>query len=84
MAVMDFRPKRVTEDEGAREELEPIEPVVSTREMTLAELGISQFGDISALPPEQQRRLKMEEHVRNYGMTNPEEVAAIIRSWLSG
>ena len=84
MAVMDFRPKKVSDQKEAEKDLELVEPVVSSQELTLSQLGISQFGDISSLPADQQRRLKMEEHVRNFSQTNPEDVAGIIRSWLSG
>jgi len=84
MAVMDFRPKEVSRDEEASEAMDLAEPVISSREMSLSELGISRFGDLASLPPDQQRRLKMEEHVREYSSTNPQDVATVIRSWLQG
>ncbi len=84
MAMRDFRPKEVSEDADLGEDLEEVEPVVSRRELTLSELGLTDFDDIASLPADQQRRLKMEQHVRDFGRSNPEDVAAIIRSWLAG
>ncbi len=77
-----FRPPEVEEEE--LEEEVPIEPVTEAKELTLAQLGLSEFGDIASLPAEEQRRLKMQEHVINYAAEKPEEVAAIIKAWLSG
>ena len=76
-----FAPKPIEEEEV--EEI-PIEPVTESRELTLAQLGLAQFGDIASLPAEEQRRLKMQEHVISYAQEKPEEVAAIIKAWLSG
>ncbi len=76
-----FQPKPVEEEEV--EEV-PIEPVTETRELTLAQLGLAEFGDIASLPAEEQRRLKMQEHVISFAQEKPEEVAAIIKAWLSG
>ncbi|MFH1738882.1 MAG: flagellar basal-body MS-ring/collar protein FliF [bacterium] len=76
-----FAPKPIEDEE--LEEV-PIEPVTETREMTLAQLGLAEFGDIASLPAEEQRRLKMQEHVISYAQEKPEEVAAIIKAWLSG
>ncbi|HPO08295.1 MAG TPA: flagellar basal-body MS-ring/collar protein FliF [bacterium] len=76
-----FAPKVIEEEEV--EEV-PIEPVTESRELTLAQLGLAQFGDIASLPAEEQRRLKMQEHVISYAQEKPEEVAAIIKAWLSG
>ena len=61
----------------------PIEPVSEAKELTLAQLGLAEFGDIASLPAEEQRRIKMQEHVINYAAEKPEEVAAIIKAWLS-
>lgn len=66
------------------EEEVPIEPVTEAKELSLAQLGLAEFGDIASLPAEEQRRLKMQEHVINYAAEKPEEVAAIIKAWLSG
>lgn len=84
MALMDFRPKEATGEEEPREEMVAVEPGTTTRQLTLSELGLSEFGDLSVLSPEEQRRLKMEEHVRNFGQTKPEDMAEVIRSWLRG
>lgn len=65
------------------EEEVPIEPVTEAKELTLSQLGLAEFGDIASLPAEEQRRLKMQEHVINYAAEKPEEVAAIIKAWLS-
>ena len=66
------------------EEEIPIEPVTEARELSLSQLGLSEFGDVASLPAEEQRRLKMQEHVINYASEKPDEVAAIIKAWLSG
>lgn len=71
------------ERESEEEEI-PIEPVTDAKELTLSQLGLAHFGDIASLPAEEQRRLKMQEHVVNYAAEKPEEVAAIIKAWLSG
>ncbi|RJP19899.1 MAG: flagellar M-ring protein FliF [Candidatus Omnitrophota bacterium] len=76
-----FRPAEV-EEESLEEEI-PIEPVTEAKELTLAQLGLSEFGDIASLPAEEQRRLKMQEHVINYAAEKPEEVAGIIKAWLT-
>ena len=76
-----FAPKPI--EEGEAEEV-PIEPVTEPRELSLAQLGLAEFGDITSLPAEEQRRLKMQEHVISYAQEKPEEVAAIIKAWLSG
>lgn len=75
-----FAPPEVEEE---MEEEVPIEPVTEAKELTLAQLGLAEFGDIASLPAEEQRRLKMQEHVINYAAEKPEEVAAIIKAWLS-
>ena len=75
-----FAPKPIEEE--AVEEV-PIEPVTESRELTLAQLGLAEFGDIASLPAEEQRRLKMQEHVVRYAQEKPEEVAAIIKAWLT-
>lgn len=76
-----FAPPEITAEE---EEEVPIEPVTEAKELTLSQLGLAEFGDIASLPAEEQRRLKMQEHVINYAAEKPEEVAAIIKAWLSG
>ena len=62
----------------------PIEPVTEPRELSLAQLGLAEFGDITSLPAEEQRRLRMQEHVISYAQEKPDEVAAIIKAWLGG
>lgn len=76
-----FAPPEIDEDE--LEEEVPIEPVTETRELSLQQLGLAEFGDIANLPAEEQRRIKMQEHVVNYAAEKPEEVAAIIKAWLN-
>ncbi|MBI1389410.1 MAG: flagellar M-ring protein FliF [bacterium] len=76
-----FAPAEIEEEE--MEEEVPIEPVTEARELTLQQLGLAEFGDIANLPAEEQRRLKMQEHVINYAAEKPEEVAAIIKAWLA-
>ncbi len=75
-----FAPPEIDMEE---EEEIPIEPVTEAKELTLSQLGLAEFGDIASLPAEEQRRLKMQEHVINYAAEKPEEVAAIIKAWLS-
>lgn len=75
-----FAPKPIEEEPV--EEV-PIEPVTESRELTLAQLGLAEFGDIASLPAEEQRRLKMQEHVIRYAQEKPEEVAGIIKAWLT-
>ncbi|HOE09969.1 MAG TPA: hypothetical protein PLQ35_04945 [bacterium] len=84
MAVTDFRPKKAIRDEELPEAMDLAEPVITRRELSLSELGINRFGDLAALPAEEQRRIKMEEHVREYSSANPQDVAGVIRSWLQG
>lgn len=76
-----FAPPEVMEEEITDEI--PIEPVSEAKELTLSQLGLAEFGDIASLPAEEQRRIKMQEHVINYAAEKPEEVATIIKSWLS-
>lgn len=76
-----FAPPDVLEEEITDEI--PIEPVSEAKELTLSQLGLAEFGDIASLPAEEQRRIKMQEHVINYAAEKPEEVATIIKSWLS-
>lgn len=75
-----FAPPEIEEEDL---EEAPIEPVTDAKELTLSQLGLAEFGDIASLPAEEQRRLKMQEHVINYAQEKPEEVAAIIRAWLA-
>ena len=76
-----FAPAAIEEEEI--EDEVPIEPVTETRELSLQQLGLAEFGDIANLPAEEQRRIKMQEHVINYAAEKPEEVAAIIKAWLN-
>ncbi|MEW6237688.1 MAG: flagellar basal-body MS-ring/collar protein FliF [Candidatus Omnitrophota bacterium] len=75
-----FAPPEIEEE---MEEEVPIEPITDSRELTLSQLGLAEFGDIASLPAEEQRRIKMQEHVINYAAEKPEEVAQIIKAWLS-
>ncbi len=75
-----FAPAEIEHEE---EEEVPIEPVTEAKELSLSQLGLAEFGDIASLPAEEQRRVKMQEHVINYAAEKPEEVAAIIKAWLS-
>jgi flagellar biosynthesis/type III secretory pathway M-ring protein FliF/YscJ len=83
-ALMDFRPKEAKPGEEPHEEMEAAVPETTARGLSLSELGIFKLGDMSPLDAEGQRRLKMAEHVRIYSQRNPEDVAGVIRSWLSG
>ncbi len=96
-AVNDFKPKdlypeRVRAGQSGRgmrgsddvdDSAFSIEPVASHRPMSARELGIAEFGDVGALSDEEQRRIKLREHVHNFVESKPEEAASIVRSWLS-
>lgn len=96
-AVNNFKPKHLYPErvragrsgrgERGSDELEDpafqIEPVASHNPMTARELGIAEFGDVGALSDEEQRRIKLREHVHNFVESKPEEAASIVRSWLS-
>ena len=91
-AVWDFRPKYLfprgrrgevwVSPEGEAGTGLGFEPVERRRELTQRELGIAEFGDKAMLSPEEQRRLKMHEHVHGYVRMNPEEATNVIKSWL--
>lgn len=51
--------------------------------LSLLELGIGEVSDISQLPPEEQRRIKLAQKVEEFCNTKPEEVAAIVKTWLA-
>ena len=84
LAWNDFTPKRATGgEEFSLVEPVSVEPVKRRREYTNRELGIYDIDDIGALPTEEQRRLKMEEIIREYSINAPEETATVIKGWLS-
>jgi flagellar M-ring protein FliF len=70
-----FAPRPIEEVE--REEV-PIEPVT---EIPKIPIGVPPI-DIS-LTPEEQRRVQMQAHVTSYAQEHPDEVAAIIKGWLT-
>lgn len=53
------------------------------KEYSLAELGIADVGDISALPEAEQRRIKLRQKIEEFAKNQPKEFAQIIRTWLS-
>ncbi len=53
------------------------------REMTLEELGIAEVGDISQLPPEEQRRVKLRRKIEEFAVQRPKDFAKIVKTWLS-
>jgi len=58
------------------------ERVLHKHEFTLDELGIAEVGDISQLPEEEQRKIKIKQKVDEFAKENPEQFASIVRSWL--
>ena len=52
-------------------------------ELSAAELGLMDVGDLSALPPEDQRRIKLKAQVGRFSRQKPSEVAHIVKTWLS-
>jgi len=84
LALRGLRPKQLRVREQPRKERETVPPKTPGRELTATELGLSELGSNSALSPEEQRRLKMEEQVRNFSQIKPEDAAELVRRWLRG
>jgi flagellar M-ring protein FliF len=59
------------------------EKIPPKREMSLEELGLSEVGDISALPEEEQRKIKIRQKVQEFAKTRSEDFAKIIRTWIN-
>lgn len=87
LAWTDFKPTKVKKDEyfhiNPKHTQDFFEPVKTTRALTGRELGIHDIDDTGALPAEAQRRLRMEEIIRDFSSLSPEETANIIKGWLN-
>lgn len=66
---------------GAEEESE-VTRTLSSRELSLAELGIRSPEDIAQLPPEDQRRIKLQGQLKDWAKEKPDRVARILKSWM--
>ncbi len=87
LAWTDFKPTKVTQDEyfnfTPKQVHDVFEPAKKLRELNRHELGIHDIDDTGALPAEDQKRLRMEEIIREFSSASPEETANIIKGWLS-
>ncbi len=54
------------------------------KEYSAHELGIMNIDDVSALPPEEQKRRRMKTMIRDQSSINPEQIAAVIKGWMKG
>lgn len=90
-AVWDFQPKylfprsRRTRKSNGKTRIEStndFEDIVKPRALTEWELGIDRIGNLAVLSPEEQRRLKLHEHIQNYARDKPEDAAQVIKQWL--
>jgi flagellar biosynthesis/type III secretory pathway M-ring protein FliF/YscJ len=46
-------------------------------------MGLSEVGDISALPEDEQRKIKIKQKVQEFAKTRSEDFAKIIRTWIN-
>ncbi len=69
--------------EAEKELIREEEVMPEKREFSLTELGIPEVGDVSQLPEEEQRKLKLKEKVQEFAKDKPKEFASILRSWLN-
>jgi flagellar biosynthesis/type III secretory pathway M-ring protein FliF/YscJ len=69
----------------AVEETEMVEETVVPQpsKQTMRELGLRMIGDLDSLPPEEQKSRMIREQVEDYAKSNAEEVANILRNWIS-
>jgi flagellar M-ring protein FliF len=51
--------------------------------MGLRELGLRAIGDVESLPVEEQKSRMIKEQVENYAKSNAEDMAGILKNWLS-
>jgi len=82
-AWTDFRPKQALADESFTCRVRPISAFSpSSRALSDQELGLHEIGDSAGLSSFDQRRLKMEEKIRQYSQESPDEAASVIKGWL--
>lgn len=82
-AWTDFRPKQVLADESFSSHVKPITDFSPrSRALSNRELGLHEIGDSAGLSSFDQRRLKMEEMIRQYSQESPDEAAGVIKGWL--
>ncbi len=83
-AWTDFKPKKIDANEDFNIQFEPVTHYnPKRRELTNTELGIHDFDNIGALSKEDQRRLKMQESIKQYSQESPQEAANVVKNWLS-
>jgi len=84
LAMNDFKPKKAEkEGNSSPDRRNNIVPVTRSRELSNAELGISDIDDTAALSSLEQRHLKMEKIIREFSTQSPEETAGVIKGWLN-
>jgi len=66
-----------------RELMQEAEEIKKKRELSLEELGIPEVGDLSQLPEEEQRRVKLRRKVEEFAVQQPKDFAKIVKTWLS-
>jgi flagellar M-ring protein FliF len=59
------------------------EKIKTKQELSADELGIVEFGDISQMSEEDQRKVKLRQKVESFAQEKPTEFAQILRSWLN-
>lgn len=80
-----YRKRRHMHEEMISRELEVLERMKreqEAREYTASELGIRDVGDISQLPEDEQRRIRLKQQVEEFAKSRSEDFAAILKSWL--
>ena len=84
LAWTDFKPRKISANEGYSIQVEPVTNYDSKRrELTNAQLGIHDIDSVGALSTTDQRRLKMSESIKQYSQESPEEAANVVKNWLS-
>lgn len=79
------KPQRVQEEQmkGTVEDKQKRTGVPAQGELTAEELGIMDPDSLAALPPDEQRRVRLKEQVVQFANQKPDSVAQIIRTWMS-
>jgi len=65
-----------------QELMKEAEEIKKKRELSLEELGIPEVGDLSQLPEEEQRRVKLRRKVEEFAVQQPKDFAKIVKTWL--
>lgn len=83
-AWTDFKPKRIDADEEYGLSWKPVtESPIRKRALSDSQLGLYDIDTVAALSPSEQRRLKMEDKIRQYVQESPDEAANVLKGWLS-